>query len=241
MDALAKIFRIVFVDHYVELLILAISWVPIYFGQQLVEYIARKILLGLPYQFRIKRKRRELNLPELRDNIAKGEWQLVSQFAEQDAKLVAKVGEAISNFDRELSAINKGAHWVARALRDRSVHLEVRNIAHKSLIDLETDSFICAAIVGKEEKSKNGIIHLADIQSIKVSETVGVLFYTMLFGSESARNAASFHIARKIKNSEQQEELEKIISTWPSPVQEKAIKATNEIKHQLQIRDMSAA
>jgi hypothetical protein len=206
-----------------------------------MEYLARKILLRFPYHYRVKKIRTDLKLSELRYNVANGNWHLVDQVAEKDGMIADTVGKAYRDIDKDLSAIKGGDHWIARALRDSSIAIEIKNIANKDLMNLETDSFICQAIAGKGKHSESGVIHLVGNTDTKLSEAIGILLYTVTCGPLNAHEIARYHLAKKIKNSDQQQELIKVISTWPESIQKKANEATDEIKRHLKPDNVVAA
>lgn len=198
MDVVFKTFRLIFAEHYIMLLVLAVSWIFIYLALKFADYFARKLLLRLPFYFGIRFKRKRIGVTSHRDNIVAGR----PLNDEDKLKLASKVGKLYCYVDESFTGISGGEHWVTKVLPKQSIRNELEAIKYKDWALLESDFALCEALSADRKASERGLVNFCGNPEPTFAEKCGLLIYSLRFGPENSREAAKSFIKYRVTDKE---------------------------------------
>ncbi|HEX8145280.1 MAG TPA: hypothetical protein VF553_22120 [Pyrinomonadaceae bacterium] len=189
MDDSFKILKKLFLEHYIELVVLAISWIFIYYILKCLDLLARKILLRLPFYLEIRLRRIMIGASAQRNKMVAGK--MLS--AEKRLQLFLEIERLHISIDEKISKIKSGQHWVTKILRPESIEDELQEIKTKDWALLESDYALCEAI-STSDFSARGLRHFIGNPRPQPAEKYGLLIHSVRFGPEYTQVLARYFI-----------------------------------------------
>ena len=217
----------IFVEHYVVLALLSISWLPVYFGFRGLDFFSRKVFVGFPMYLFIWRGRRRLGLPKWRSEILR----LNEPFGEADA-LAAEVLKLSNEVHDKVARIRTKDHWATKLVRQESIEEELQTGIKDCWAMLESDHALTRAVSKDERTSASGLLSFIGNPHNPKPDNRNLLLGVLKYGEHDARRLALFHVKTLIDDVGQVRELESAVSGWSDPERLSAQRLADSLRKQ---------
>jgi hypothetical protein len=231
MDSLKQVLRMLFFDNLVVLLLLSLSWIPLYFLLKLTELATGKLLLRYPIFIFVRFWRLIYGIPGIR----KAALEDSLHDGKSAEKKASKIGKYISTLDKKISELSAHKHTLGNVVfTDSRIKNETKNIYESDMAMLEIDQAFSEALSKDISRITRGILNIAGNDSIDSSDRIKALFHVLEFGPAETRELCLYLIQSNIKSWDELEKLERIVSEWKGSIKNTANEIVGRVRERLE-------